>query len=442
MRKQLPALGAFVVLLVAVLVHSVSVSASSVVRHPDIGHGADALLLDNVKTQTTYEWGGADWVEKSRIVKTYDEHDQLTEAEDQIWESNMWVKDTRTVTTYDLPHKPVTQTRQHWVLDHWDNDSVSTYTYDTFGTFLSRTDEVWDGEMFVPVRRLTYTYENDRVSSITYETWNGAEYVNNYRDSYTYDGFGSRLEKLTELWEDDAWRQAIRLTYSPDPLGNPEFILTEAWDPNQMIWTNASKNEIQYDESEHETVNAFSVWFQTNWALFTVDSTTYQDGKATVYLHTAVFPVYSQNRTLFTYDGDRLIEEIVQNLFPDFRASPASWQNFTRTTYEYVTGGTAVQISQEPAPVGWELSQNYPNPFNPTTTIRYSLKRESHVDVTIYNLLGERVTTLEDGVQEPGVYATSWDGTDASGHQVASGIYLYRLHTDAFNETRKMLLLK
>jgi subtilisin family serine protease len=88
------------------------------------------------------------------------------------------------------------------------------------------------------------------------------------------------------------------------------------------------------------------------------------------------------------------------------------------------------------------LYQNYPNPFNPATTISFRLEQKARVNLTVYNILGERVKVLIDGDREAGSQAVTWDGTDANGASVASGVYFYRLTADDQTLTRKMSLLK
>jgi hypothetical protein len=103
-------------------------------------------------------------------------------------------------------------------------------------------------------------------------------------------------------------------------------------------------------------------------------------------------------------------------------------------------GGAAKLAEEEDIPVlpvAFTLNQNYPNPFNPVTVISYSLPSAAHVTLDIYNILGQRVTTLIDGRMEAGEHAVTWDAS-----RYASGVYLYRLHTEQATETKKMLLLK
>ena len=93
-------------------------------------------------------------------------------------------------------------------------------------------------------------------------------------------------------------------------------------------------------------------------------------------------------------------------------------------------------------PTAFFLSQNYPNPFNPITTIHYELPEMSHVEISLYNILGEKISTLMNEVQETGVKEVTWNGTDDSGRTVSAGIYIYQLRAGEFIESRKMVLIR
>jgi hypothetical protein len=93
-------------------------------------------------------------------------------------------------------------------------------------------------------------------------------------------------------------------------------------------------------------------------------------------------------------------------------------------------------------PKSLQLAQNYPNPFNPSTTIRFGLPQDGRVKLTVYNILGQRIVDLIDDDRTAGYHAVTWNGRNAFGVAVASGIYLYRLETSLGIQTRKMILLK
>jgi hypothetical protein len=85
---------------------------------------------------------------------------------------------------------------------------------------------------------------------------------------------------------------------------------------------------------------------------------------------------------------------------------------------------------------------NYPNPFNPATYIMFTLEQSSDIQLDVYNILGQHVTTLVDEFMPAGTHQVMWDGRDASGVNVSSGIYFYRLSDGLSIQTRKMILLK
>ena len=100
-------------------------------------------------------------------------------------------------------------------------------------------------------------------------------------------------------------------------------------------------------------------------------------------------------------------------------------------------------IREKPArPLSYQLSQNYPNPFNPTTTIQYQIPRQERVTLEIYDILGQKIATLVDGVLQPGQYSAMWNGGNNAGIHVATGVYFYRLQAGSFTSVKKMLLLK
>ena len=93
-------------------------------------------------------------------------------------------------------------------------------------------------------------------------------------------------------------------------------------------------------------------------------------------------------------------------------------------------------------PNKYALQQNYPNPFNPTTEIRFDIPETGLVNLSVYNMLGQRVKTLKSGIVEAGYYSIIWDGTNDVGSQLASGMYFYSIQLANFQSTKKMLFLK
>jgi hypothetical protein len=117
--------------------------------------------------------------------------------------------------------------------------------------------------------------------------------------------------------------------------------------------------------------------------------------------------------------------EIAQDVF--------SWmQNTTRDPFS--GNGTPPAVNK--------LAQNFPNPFNPATTIKYDVKAKGVVTLKVYNVAGQLVRTLENGMKDAGSYTVAWNGKNDRGASVASGMYFYKMETKGFSETKKMVMLR
>jgi hypothetical protein len=90
----------------------------------------------------------------------------------------------------------------------------------------------------------------------------------------------------------------------------------------------------------------------------------------------------------------------------------------------------------------FSLGQSYPNPANGALRIAYALPRESRVRLNVYNVSGQLVRSLRDGVEKPGAYEAAWDGKDQDGRRVSSGVYLYRMEAGSYVNTLKMVLVR
>ncbi|MBN2029249.1 T9SS type A sorting domain-containing protein, partial [bacterium] len=104
---------------------------------------------------------------------------------------------------------------------------------------------------------------------------------------------------------------------------------------------------------------------------------------------------------------------------------------------------TGVEIVEDDhIPDSFHLSQNFPNPFNPETSIIFQVPHACDIHLDIFNIHGEHIATLASGSTPPGTFEVQWDAKNDFGHPVPSGFYIYRLQSEHFTSTKKMLLLK
>jgi len=108
---------------------------------------------------------------------------------------------------------------------------------------------------------------------------------------------------------------------------------------------------------------------------------------------------------------------------------------------------TGVEKEGNLIPGKFELQQNYPNPFNPTTTVKFSIEKTAMAQVAVFDILGRQISTLVNEQLTPGFYNVTWNGTDASGNTVGTGVYYIRMTAnvqgdEAFSSVRKIMMMK
>jgi len=96
-----------------------------------------------------------------------------------------------------------------------------------------------------------------------------------------------------------------------------------------------------------------------------------------------------------------------------------------------------IEVNYNNIPSAFGLSQNYPNPFNPSTRISFQVAEKSNVNISVYDLLGDKITTLVNETKQPGQYDVTFDAS-----RLASGVYFYKMQTDNFVVTKKMTVVK
>jgi len=209
------------------------------------------------------------------------------------------------------------------------------------------------------------------------------------------------------------------ISVEADTVDTLEFELNYA----HAVITVKLRGDVPFDQGgEFYGINSFGEWpwvYQTG-AELQADST-YQlkvcEGQW--YLQPPIW-VNPQEYSLIPSDTTLTVTEVDSIYYVEF-------------TYKLLSGIAENQAS----PTGFYLKQNYPNPFNPSTTISYGLMKTGQVKLDIYNILGEKVASLVDGVQKSGNYQLEWNPQN-----LASGVYLYRLEAGDFVQTRKLMLIR
>lgn len=384
-------------------------------------------------SDTTFWWDGSQWVPSYRTTNTYSGTNLTESIEQSSGDGINWVNETRTVNTYS-GGRLATTTNLAWS-GAWVNQSMNTFTYDGSGNLINMLSQEWVGSSWVNQYNTIMTYSGSNLQTITSQLWSGSAWVDFRKDNYTY-GANGVTQILTQSWT-GAWNDAERMVFTYDGNGRMTQALSQLW--RNSTWRNWTKNDYAYEgATENEILDVRSDWDTVGsaWTAAWADTSRYSANKR-IEMVTAYFTFPFVTRFLYAYDGvGNLTEEINQN------GSGSSWMNYSRIVVVYAIAGIFDDDAVGAAPTDFTVSQNYPNPFNQSTLIPYSLASDGHVQITVTNILGQTVATIVDEFRFGGTHTAIWDGQNANGQPVSSGIYFTRVQVGAASQVRKMVLLK
>jgi hypothetical protein len=206
--------------------------------------------------------------------------------------------------------------------------------------------------------------------------------------------------------------------------------------PGYEVWEHATDVYIAYSDNDGWS------WFDPI-VLNNVETPEFEDIKP--------MWVYPSDQMLFAgYQNGARVGKLGLMFYDDF-----TWgANVIDPPYHPIPDGGEVMFMELQIGYGWDaedpgqapapaiLAQNWPNPFNPSTSISFELLTAGPARLDVYDLRGRLVTTLLDKELGTGTHSLDWDGTDAAGAPVASGVYLYRLSSGGSSVSRKMVLIK
>ena len=133
---------------------------------------------------------------------------------------------------------------------------------------------------------------------------------------------------------------------------------------------------------------------------------------------------------------------LLNNVYYDFGSTNDSWLWNNEVPWVLYIDLSELSTDNIHMPLEFTLHQNYPNPFNPITSIRYDLPNAGNVSLVIYDMMGHQIKQLISGIEDAGRKSVVWDSTNDYGKPVSAGVYMYRIQTGEYIQTKKMVLLK
>jgi hypothetical protein len=360
--------------------------------------GNGYLLIETI----FQSWNGSAWVNTDKNSFTYDGNNNLTELLYQSWDGSTWVNYSKQSYTYDGNNNLSERLDQYWDGSAWVSIYKNSYTYDGNNNRTEAIWQTWDGSAWVNSYKYSYTYnENNILIESLGQSWDGSVWVNSGKSLYSYDGNNNLIELLSQTWDGFDWVDAYKQSYTFDVNNNLIEELDQIWSSSE--WTNNYKYSYTYDVNNNLTEALWQTWDFSNWV--------------------------NDYKLFYTYDGNNNLAERIQQ-----RWDGSAWVDNIKGIYSYILTG----IEQYEGEVSsYSLSNNYPNPFNPSTKIRYSVPQSSDVIIKVFDILGNEIETLVNEEKPAGTYEITWYAAN-----LPSGVYFYRLKSEGYVETKKMILLK
>lgn len=331
--------------------------------------------------------------------------------------------------------------------------------------------------------RVKFTYDSEsRLSGFLYEFWGGDKWIKSLKDTLTYSNNNRVVVQTGLINYSNSWYYNYQITTYYDR--SKKIISTESMEYINGVWERASKSKRYYDKNSLEKSRDTWIWVNGDWQIFWKFNFSYDSLQRKEIVTTKVFMNGKWiNNSHFYWDyfkHNSLARETRQY----WDRSTESWVSLDKINYKYdISTGNLVEVNNQSLINNeWQDSDlatvisfredyreavngskvkiyygngvvssidnsnhlnkkneltNYPNPFNKETKINYSLSETENVKLTVYDLLGQKVTDLVDEIKSAGQYSVLFDASS-----LASGTYILLLKTDNNITSKKIIYLK
>jgi len=386
------------------------------------------------------------WIDTERMLITVDGFNFILIAEEWDFDSEQWVGIVRMTmiasTQIDINAIENWENIDSELFELWDEDSGdwtpfsrTNYTYDENGNLIEQFRQGWfpDTGEWIDLELDTFTYnENDQVLIYQYKAYSmwTMDWYLNVRGTNTYDASGNLVETVDEEWNygTEAWENIGKFIQTFDSNNNRLTLTIQFWDDDNQVWEDSSREMFTYNGNDKvlTRLKQNKNWGATEWQDDTRETYEYATNG---YLNHYTCELSQGDGNWVPWSSNDAVEiEVID------REVYYSTELFVY--YNDALTETSIENSDIVAD-NFSISQNYPNPFNPTTVIQYSLPNMNFVKISVYNSIGQKVSTLVNKQQIAGSYSVNFDGSNLS-----SGIYFYQIIAGSFQHSKQMLLIK
>jgi len=375
----------------------------------------DILRMDSIITSSVQ--GGS-----FKVLFEYNFDGYITEQLILSDVGNSWFNSFLHYFYYDENGTLVQEIHLGWNTSHWDTLSQISYTYNLQGVIFQYVFQGYTKDNWVNVMRHTFEYDssgNETVSLL--EEWQGGNWHNKFLFNSYYSDLNLRDSLLVQIWDNIEWQNYSKTNFYYNIQNNfLESFIAKIWTGSS--WLNYLSRKIVNDSNGNQIEQLEEIWNEGVWENSVRRFYSYIDLN---YIENAFCELWFENNWV---SGDDVILVEYPNGYT------IGFITHILTVYYNVTG---VNENTNYNPQIFRLEQNYPNPFNPSTRIRYEIPERSFVTLKVYDVLGNEIVTLVNEEKTAGSYEVKFNAAN-----LPSAVYFYRLQTDSFVSSKKMLLLK
>ncbi len=378
--------------------------------------------LGNMTNQLLEKWNDDTWENHTLESKKYDESNNIVSILHEEWSGNEWKSLWKKIIAYDIHGRQITSLFEHYFSNSWDTTYRITYDYDLNGNQNFFLWENWSRDTWNNFRKEISIFNLDgNIVSFLQEDWRNNSWVYYTRKSYDYNSQAQVISFLHEYFRDNGWENYIRRTYNYDFLGNNDTQILETWTGNS--WITLMEDTYTYAENGNLISTLHEPPSGINSFHLSRKSYTYnQEGNISSYLHE-----YWNENNWDLYDLETGIEIDLQGRIFNYSGPKVDVYYKTITSIE----DKANAIDK------YSLFQNYPNPFNPCTTIKFIVPIKSEISIILYDILGREIKILLDENVRSGLHSIEFNASE-----LQSGVYFYKLESNQYSKTKKLIILK
>ncbi|MBK8946643.1 MAG: T9SS type A sorting domain-containing protein [Ignavibacteriae bacterium] len=336
------------------------------------------------------------------------------------WVNQEWVKESRTTYVLNPNGKTDIILYENWNDNKLENSTQKLYSYNELDQLVSIEYQDWNNENWSKISKNIFVYQSDKVSSEIIYLWNGEDWQSNWKTTFQYANSGKDSIIVEEYSDGQNFYNRTRKTNNYNINNFLQSTLYE--ESNDTGWNYTYKELYEYDENGNNISYLKEHWDGENW----VNSARFVQ-------------TFDANNNIIQFESEFWDGSIWKPLDYEYKFKDKNGNNLLMicASCSFYYKNITSNIDEKNKIEIFKLLQNYPNPFNPKTIIEYSIPNQTKVSIKIYDLLGNEILTLINEEKGVGSYSLEFDGS-----KLSSGIYLYKMQTSGYTDTKKLLLLK